>query len=187
VCDAPFFKGETMVLVGHDDHAMEEAVYMTSIAKKVYVVPHADKIEASESFMKVLRESPNVEILEGAKLKEIVGDGQKVTGVKVVMPNGEEKFLEARAVFFSIGEVPATEVFRKAGVELDKAGFIKVDARMRTNVPGVYAAGDVTGIGFQIVTAAGQGVTALLEANKYVKSIKRKVQTLSKASLSEGK
>ena len=175
VCDAPFFKGQPMVLVGYDDHAMEEAVYMTSLASKVYIITQGNKIEASESFMSVLRNNPNVEILEGAKVVEILGDGNKVTGVRVKMPDGSERVIEARAVFFSIGEAPATQIFQKAGVELDKAGFIKVDPKMHTNIPGVYAAGDVTGIGFQVVTAAGQGATAALEANKYVKNLKRKI------------
>ncbi|ALU12016.1 thioredoxin reductase [Ignicoccus islandicus DSM 13165] len=173
VCDAPFFKGQPMALVGNDDHAMEEAVYMTSIASKVYVIPHADKIEASESFMNILRNSPNVEILEGARLVKIEGDGQKVTKIVVKLPSGEEKEIEVRAVFISAGEAPTTEVFKRAGIEVDKAGFIKVDPRMHTNVPGVFAAGDVTGIGFQIVVAAGHGATAALEASKYVKQLKR--------------
>ncbi len=175
VCDAPFFKGEPMALVGYDDHAMEEAVYMTSIASKVYVVTHGKKIDASEVHMSVLRNNPKVEILEGAKVKEVVGDGQKVTGLRVELPDGTEKVLPVRAVFISFGEVPSTEIFRKAGVEVDERGFIKVDPYMRTNVPGVYAAGDVTGIGFQIVIAAGHGATAALEASKYVKRIKRKL------------
>ncbi|ABU82091.1 NAD(P)/FAD-dependent oxidoreductase [Ignicoccus hospitalis] len=175
VCDAPFFKGEPMALVGYDDHAMEEAVYMTSLASKVYIVTHGKKIEASESYMSVLRNNPKVEILEGAKVKEIVGDGQKVTGLVVELPDGTTKTLPVRAVFISYGEVPSTEIFKKAGVEVDERGFIKIDPYTRTNVPGVFAVGDVTGIGFQIVIAAGHGATAALEASKYVKRIKRKV------------
>ncbi|UXD21357.1 thioredoxin reductase [Ignicoccus pacificus DSM 13166] len=173
VCDAPFFKGQPMALIGNDDHAMEEAVYMTSIASKVYIIPHADKIEASESYMNILRNSPNVEILEGARLVKIEGDGQKVTKIVVRLPDGTEREIPVRAVFISAGEVPTTEIFKKAGVEVDKAGFVKVDPKMHTNVPGVYAAGDVTGIGFQIVIAAGHGATAALEASKHVKRLKR--------------
>jgi len=173
VCDAPFFKGQPMALVGNDDHAMEEAVYMISVASKVYIIPHADKIEASESFMSILRSSSNVEILDGARLVKILGDGQKVTGIVVKLPDGTEKEISVRAVFISTGETPTTHVFKNAGVEVDKAGFIKVDPKMHTNIPGVYAAGDVTGIGFQIVVAAGHGATAALEASKHVKKLKR--------------
>jgi len=175
VCDAPFFKGEPMALIGYDDHAMEEAVYMTSIASKVYIITHGKKIEASEAHMSVLRNNPKVEIYEGAKLKEIIGDGQKVTGIVIELPDGTTKTIPVRAVFISYGEVPSTEIFKKAGVEVDERGFIKVDTHMRTNVPGVYAVGDVTGIGFQIVVAAGHGAVAALEASKHVKRLKKKM------------
>ncbi len=176
VCDGPMFKDKPVALVGSDDHAMEEALYLSTVASKVYVIPHGE-LEASEEMIKALKNTGKVDIIDRAKVIEIKGNN-KVESI-VIEKDGKREELKVDAVFISKGEVPTAEVFKKIGVQLDEKGFVKVTPKMETGVPGVYAAGDVTGIGFQIVTAAGQGATAALEAYKYVKSHKKKKTTVA--------
>ncbi len=171
ICDAPFFKGKPLALIGYDDHALEEAVYLTSIASEVHIIPDNPIITASRRVLDTLKASGNVRIYEGYNVKEVVGDGVKVTGVKVVSPSGEVSTINVSGVFIAKGEAPTTDLLARAGINVDEKGFIIVNNRMETNVKGVYAAGDVTGIAFQIVVAAGQGAIAALEAFKYVKRV----------------
>ncbi|MEM3703297.1 MAG: thioredoxin-disulfide reductase [Candidatus Bathyarchaeia archaeon] len=170
VCDGPLFKGKRVLVVGGGNSAVTTALYLSNIVSEVKVVHRRNFFRAEETIVKALIGKSNVEVLWNTELKEI--KGEKLVS-KVVLYNnktGETKELPIEGIFVQVGETPNSQIARNAGVEVDEQGYIKVDAFQRTNVPGVYAAGDVTNHPFkQIGTAVGQGITAALEAYGYIK------------------
>jgi len=166
VCDAPFYKGKTVAVVGSDEKAFEEAIYLQEYASRVILVTHSEKIEAPNVLVDKFVEKGG-EVIEGRVL-EVKGDS-KVE--KILVKKGEEVVeLKVDGVFIEVGETPSTDLFKKAGVEVDEKNFIKVDPLQRTSIEGVFAAGDCTGRGLQVVVAAGDGAVAALSAYKYIKS-----------------
>ncbi|MBD3388429.1 MAG: FAD-binding protein [Candidatus Altiarchaeales archaeon] len=159
-CDGPLFKGKAVAVVGGGNMAVEDAVYIDDLSSKTYLV--ADEIKAEESLQERLKKS-GVEVLEDS-LSEIVGS-EFVEGVR--LKSGKD--LEVNGVFICQGSTPSTELAKQSGVELDERSFIGVNRDMETNIPGVYAAGDVTGGVPQIATAVGEGATAALRAYVHVK------------------
>ncbi|MEM2522044.1 MAG: thioredoxin-disulfide reductase [Candidatus Bathyarchaeia archaeon] len=170
VCDGPLFKGKRVLVVGGGNSAVATALYLSDIVSEVKVVHRRDSFRAEEALVKALIGKSNVEVLWNTELKEI--KGEKLVS-KVVLYNnktGEVKELPIEGIFIQVGETPNSQQAREAGVEVDEQGYIKVDAFQRTNIPGVYAAGDVTNQPFkQIGTAVGQGITAALEAYGYIR------------------
>ena len=167
-CDGPFFKGKTVAVIGGGNSAVEEAVYMGDIAGKVYLVHSESKLSAEEVIQDKLKGRP-VTLMLSAKVEEI--SGKDFVEKIVVESGGKKSEIPLQGVFISVGQVPSIQFARKAGVEVDAKGFIKVDRSMRTSIPGVYAAGDVTGAIPQVVIAAGSAATAALEAYKHVKGL----------------
>ncbi len=174
VCDGPLFKNKTTITVGSGNSALESALMMGSIAKHVYVLSKYSNTEADNwGFPKgenilvdKLKTMDHVEILYQAKTKQIVGE-QKVTGLVYQDINGEEKTLTADGVMVHIGMTPNSG-FSESVVK-DSAGQIIVDTKCRTNIPGIFAAGDVTDVAYkQIGIAAGQGIVAALSAIEYL-------------------
>lgn len=173
VCDGPLFKNKTTVTVGSGNAALESALMMAAIAKKVYLLSkYADTPENKGGFPKgeeilisKIKQLPNVEIIYGAKTAEILGD-KKTTGIKYLDDAGKEQTLTADGVMIHIGMTPNSEI---ADVNKDKLGQIIIDEKCRTNVAGIYAAGDVTAIPYkQIGISAGQGIVAALAAIEYI-------------------
>ena len=173
VCDGPLFKHKITATVGSGNAALESALMMNSIAKKVYLISkYTNTSENKGGFPKgedVLIEKvkalPNIEIIYGAQTTEIVGD-KKATGLKYKDETGAEQTLTLDGVMVHAGMVPNSDF---VPVEKDKIGQILVDAKCKTNVPGIYAAGDVTNTPYkQIAIATGQGVTAALATIEYV-------------------
>jgi thioredoxin reductase (NADPH) len=160
-CDGPLFKGKRVIMVGGGNSAVTEALYLHNIGAHVTVVHRGDSFRAQEHLTKYLF-SANIPVLWNNEVKEIKGE-DKVR--EVVLYNNvteETKTMPMDGVFIAIGYLPAVELARKLGVELTDDGFIKRDQHHRTNIPGVYSAGDVEGGYKQIVTAVGQGAEAAM-------------------------
>ena len=170
-CDGAFFKGLEVVVVGGGNTAVEEALFLTRHASRVYVVHRRDKLRAEKILQEKLFSHAKVEMLWNSVVSEILGDDE-VTGVRLrEYVNGEEgeRVLSVSGVFVAIGHVPETGLFR-GFVAMDKEGYLVTAAdSTRTNIEGVFAAGDVSDRVFrQAVTAAGLGCMAALEAQAFL-------------------
>ncbi|MFA9461982.1 thioredoxin-disulfide reductase [Thiohalorhabdus methylotrophus] len=169
-CDGFFYKGQKVMVVGGGDSAVEEALFLANIADKVTVIHRRDEFRAERIMQQKLFEKDNIEVLWNTELDEVLGDNMGVTGARVRNnQSGEKEDLDLQGVFIAIGHKPNTDMF---GSELDKddAGFINTAPdSTATNIPGVFAAGDVQDKVFrQAVTAAGTGCAAAMEADKWL-------------------
>ena len=171
-CDGFFFKEKKVAVIGGGNSAVEEALYLTNFASKVYLVHRRDELRAEKILQDRLFKNEKVECVWDSELKEIVGDEDPLNVKSINIKNtktNETSSIELDGVFVAIGHDPATQIFRDQ-VEMDEDGYIitKPDSTL-TNVEGVYAAGDVKDkIYRQAVTAAGMGCLAALEAEKYL-------------------
>jgi thioredoxin reductase (NADPH) len=169
-CDGPFFRNKNVIVVGGGDSAMEEAHVLTNYAASVTLVHRKDTFKASEIMVKRVQENPKIKILLNSEIKEILGN-QKVESV-VLLNNktNKEENIPIDGVFVAIGHIPNSKVF--AGIEKDERGFIKVIDHTKTNIEGVFVAGDVHDSTYmQAVTAAGFGCAAALEAERWLNNL----------------
>jgi len=168
-CDAFFFKGKTVAVVGGSDCAATSAIALTNIAKKVYVIYRGEKLRCEDINSKRLEDAQNVEILYKAIPLEIMGD-EKVEGIRLKV-DGKEKELHLDGVFIEVGSNPLTKITAKVNPKLDKEGHILVDENMKTSIEGFFAAGDVTSHKLkQVIVAASQGAIAAKSASSYIKN-----------------
>lgn len=167
-CDGFFYKGLDVVVVGGGDSACEEALYLSGICKKVYLVVRKDYLRASNIMQQRVIDAENIEVLFEHVTKEVLGETE-VTGVLLEKKGTEEVKINVDGFFLGIGHNPNTEIF-KGQLELDTEGFIKTTpGTSKTNVDGVFAAGDVQDPVYkQAITAAGSGCMAALDAEKYL-------------------
>ena len=171
-CDGFFFKDKTVAVVGGGNAAVEEAMFLTKFASKVQLIHRRDALRAEKMLQKKLMENKKIEIIWDTVVEEVVGDKdpKNVTGLKIKnLKSNEVTELKIDGLFIAIGHDPATELF-KDHLDMDKEGYLitKPDST-ETNIPGVYAAGDVKDKTFrQAVTAAGMGCMAALEAEKFL-------------------
>jgi thioredoxin reductase (NADPH) len=177
-CDGFFFRDQDIVVVGGGDSAMEEATFLTRFARKVYVVHRRDSLRASKIMQERAFANEKIEFVWDSEAVAALG-AEKLTGVRVRnLRTGEESVLDVTGLFVAIGHDPRSDLF--AGqVRRDDEGYLLVDApTTRTNVPGVFAAGDVVDhIYRQAVTAAGTGCAAALDAERYLTSLEDAVTT----------
>ena len=172
-CDGFFYRGKDVVVVGGGNTAVEEALYLSGLASKVTLVHRRDSLRAEKILQERLFAKENVEILWDTTLEEIVGETKpmpNVTGARLRnVKTDEEYILPTHGVFIAIGHKPSTEVF-KGHVEMNEGGYIiSAPDSTQTNVPGVFAAGDVSDETYrQAVTAAGLGCMAALEAERWL-------------------
>lgn len=171
-CDGMFYKGKTVVIVGGGNTAAADAFVLSRIAKKVILVHRRDTLRATKVYHDPLMRAENVEFRWNSTVSEFISDG-KVTGVKIKDVNtGEESVIECDGVFVSVGRKPATELVKNQ-LELDSGGYVIADESTKTNIPGVYAVGDVRIKKVrQIVTAVADGAVAAHEAEEYLAEIK---------------
>ena len=173
-CDGFFFKEKTVAVVGGGNAAVEEAMFLTKCASKVKLIHRRDKLRAEKMLQKKLMDNKKIEIIWDSVVEEIVGDEnpKNVKGLKIKnVKNNNISDLKIDGLFIAIGHDPATQLF-KDQLKMDKEGYLitKPDST-ETNVPGIFAAGDVKDKIFrQAVTAAGMGCMAALEAEKYLAS-----------------
>ncbi len=170
ICDGPLFKGKRVLVVGGGNSAVITALYLAGIVSEVKIAHRRDVFRAEEALVKDLKRKENVEILWNTEVREITG-GKGVEKVAVFNnKTGETAEISVDGVFVQVGEAPNSQLAKDAGVEVDEKGYIKVDVFQRTNIPGVYAAGDVTNHPVkQVGTAVGQGITAALEAYGFIR------------------
>ena len=168
-CDGFFYRKQDVAVVGGGDTACEEATYLASICKKVYLIVRKDYLRASKAMQERVFNTPNIEVLFEHNTKEVLGDEDGVTGVSVVSTSGEERTLDISGFFLAIGHHPNLEVF-KGQLELDEQGYIKVvPGTSKTSVEGVFAAGDVKDPHYrQAITAAGSGCIAALDCERWL-------------------
>jgi len=172
ICDAPLFKGRrSVVVVGGGDSALEGAALLSSYVGKVYLVHRRGEFRAKPVLVKEVLSRDNVELILNSVVTEILGD-DSVKAVKILNKiTGETRILDVEGIFIEIGFEPAKEFFKSMGLEVDDYGYVKVDEWMRTNIPGLFAAGDAISLwrGFrQIVTAAATGAVAAYSAYQYL-------------------
>lgn len=171
-CDGAFFRNVPVVIVGGGDSAMEEAMFLTRFASKVYVVHRRDQLRASPIMGERAKKNPKIEFVWNSVIVDVMDVAKgEVTGVKIRNVKTEEiSELEVKGYFSAIGHKPNTDPF-KGQIDLDDKGYIKAQ-NTRTNVKGVFAAGDVQDSVYrQAVTAAGSGCMAALEAQRYLESL----------------
>lgn len=171
-CDGRFYKDKTVAVIGGGNSAAADALYLSRIAKKVYLVHRRDSLRATKIYHEPLMNSENVEFLWNSTVSEFIADG-KVSGIitKNIL-NGELSEIDCDGVFVSIGRKPATE-FLQGKINLDENGYIVADESTQTNIDGVFAVGDVrTKALRQIVTAVSDGATAVHYAEEYLSSFK---------------
>ena len=171
-CDGFFYKDKRVVVVGGGNTAAEEAVFLTNFAKEVKLIHRRDSLRAEKILQKRLSENDKIEIIWDTEVTEIIGDENPLSVKKVVLKNNKTNIssqLNTDGVFIAIGHSPSTEIFRNQ-LEMNNNGYISTAAdSTKTNIDGVFAAGDVTDDKYrQAVTAAGMGCMAALEAEEYL-------------------
>lgn len=172
-CDGFFYKGQEVAVIGGGDTAAEEATYLAKLCKKVYLVHRRDELRASAAMQKRVFNTSNIEVVWDHIPKEIVGDFKGVNGVILTnAKTGEEKKLDITGFFVAIGHKPNTDLFKEQ-LDMDENGYLKTKpGSTKTNVEGVFAAGDVQDHVFrQAVTAAGTGCMAAIEAERFLSSL----------------
>jgi thioredoxin reductase (NADPH) len=174
-CDGFFFRGKEVVVVGGGDTAMEEAHYLTKHASKVYLIHRRDSFRASKIMQDRVAANPKVQIIYNTVIEEITGHMEpvkKVTGVRL-MDLAHEKMSELPidGVFIAIGHKPNSDIF-KGWLDMDDVGYVKTqDGSTKTNIPGVFAAGDIGDAVYrQAVTAAGTGCMAAIDAERFLEA-----------------
>ncbi|MFD2968426.1 thioredoxin-disulfide reductase [Sphingobacterium bambusae] len=170
VCDGFFFKGQDVAIVGAGDTAAEEATYLAKLCRKVYMLVRRDEFRASKAMVHRVMNTANIEVLYNTETEEILGNEQGVNGVRVSNnETNEKRILDVTGFFVAIGHKPNTELFQGV-LEMDETGYLitKADSTA-TNIPGVFACGDVQDHVYrQAITAAGTGCMAALEAERYL-------------------
>jgi len=162
-CDGFFFKGKRVFVIGGGNTAVEYAVYLHNIGCKVTLVHRRDELRAEKNMQDQLSQR-GIEVIWSTGIESFVGDGVLQGIVVKDLRSGEVRTIDADGAFVAVGEVPNNALARSLGLDLDGSGYVSVDRRMATSMPGVYAAGDITGGLKQIVVAAGEGAIAATSA-----------------------
>ena len=168
-CDGFFYKGQDVAVVGGGDTACEDAAYLSSICRKVYMVVRKPFLRASKAMQNKVAATSNIEILFEHVTEEVLGDDSGVTGLMLVDGSGKRLKIDVTGLFVAVGHTPNTALFAE-WIECDEQGYIRTRPdSMRTNVEGVFAAGDVRDPHFrQAVVAAGSGCMAALECERWL-------------------
>lgn len=170
-CDGFFYKGKDICVVGGGDTAVEEALFLTKFANKVYLIHRRDALRASYVMQEKLKSNPKIEIIYDTVVDEIIGD-TKVNGV--ILKNnktGETKKIDLSGVFIAIGHHPNTDIF-KGKIKMDDSGYIIIDRNHKTSVCGIFACGDAADPFYQqAVVAAGSGCIAAINAKNFLENL----------------
>lgn len=169
-CDGPLFGGKVTATIGGGNSGLESVLMMEQIASHAYLLQHADRLKGDDVLMKKVASSPKITVLLNAETKEITGDTFAKQLKYIDKATSEEKMLDVQGIFIHIGMIPNAQFIDF--VDKDPAGHIKVDTKCVTNVPGIFAAGDVTDVAYkQISIAVGQGTIAALAAVEYLNKL----------------
>jgi len=167
-CDGPCFKGKKVAVIGGSDSAVRSAIYLSEIASQTFLIHRRDQLRAEEVNQQKLEKS-KVKIIWNSVVEKIEGDK---TAKKIVIKDvntNKTSELAIDGIFIEVGEIPTTEIVKAAGVEVNEKNFIKVNENFETNLPGVFASGDVTGSFAQIIVAAAEGAEAATNAYMYLR------------------
>ncbi|MFZ3078689.1 MAG: thioredoxin-disulfide reductase [Bellilinea sp.] len=167
-CDGWFFKEKKLAVIGGGDSALEEALFLTRYASSVTIIHRRDELRAGAILQRRAKENPKISFVWNTVAEEIIGENG-VEGLKIRnVVTGEESTFAADGVFIFVGHTPNTQLF-KGQLEMDDKGYIKTDLTMTTNIPGVYAAGEVMDSHYrQVVTSAGMGAAAAIQAGRFL-------------------
>lgn len=167
LCDGAFYKGKNVCIVGGGDSAAKEAIFLSQVAAKVYIIVRKDVLRAEPRNQELIAAASNIEVLYNTEIAEVIGDDEGKKVAKILTKDGREFSVDG--IFLAIGHMAQTELAAKLGVELNQKGEIKISRHSETSVPGVYAAGDCADTEFkQAITGSAEGVTAAYYAFKYV-------------------
>ena len=169
-CDGFFYRKKVVAVVGGGDTACEEATYLAQLCSKVYMIVRRDVFRASKAMQERVAATPNIEVLWNCNTQEVLGDDAGVTGVRILRKDGKVFDIKVDGFFLGIGHHPNSDLFRE-WVNTDANGYIITEAKSsRTNVEGVFAAGDVQDPDYrQAVTAAASGCRAALDVERFLK------------------
>lgn len=175
VCDGAFFKDKIVTIIGGGNSALEEALFLTTFAKQVNIIIRRDVFRAEKHIQERIEKNHKINVIKSKIPVEILGDDLKVTGIKIKdVKTNEESIIETSGIFPFIGLDPVTSFCSRLDI-LNEQGYIKVNTKMETSIPGIFAIGDVTAKDLrQIVTAAGDGAIAAQQALHYIDNIKDK-------------
>lgn len=161
-CDAPFFKGKNVIVVGNNEEAIGDVMMLSDIASKISIIPNSSEVEFLKDSLSELNITNKIELIEDGRIHSIKGE-TTVEAVEVETITSK-LIIPTSAVFISVGYVPMTELIRSSGVEIDDRGCVIVDRKQRTNLENVFAAGDCTCGGMQVATSIGEGAMASITA-----------------------
>jgi thioredoxin reductase (NADPH) len=169
-CDGPLFRDQVVATVGGGNAAGLEVIYLSGVAKKVYLIHRRHCMRAEACIVDEVDSLPNVEPMYNCTIEKAITKDDKLTELKIKNHETDETYnINVNALFIAIGVEPQSDLAKKAGIELDEDNFIKVNRDQETNFPGIYAAGDVTGGIRQVTTATGEATTAAMNAYLYIK------------------
>ncbi|HMK94307.1 MAG TPA: FAD-dependent oxidoreductase [Candidatus Limnocylindrales bacterium] len=169
-CDGPFFRNAAVAVVGNGEEAAIDALFMADLASRILLISEQQELNFKGTLFERLRNKPNIEIIRGQVVR-IVGE-QVVQAISILeFDSKREVQRDVKGVFVSLGGVPMTAVVKNAGIATDRTGCLIVDRQQKTNIPGVFAAGDCTCGGMQVITAAGEGAMAAMRASSYVRKV----------------
>jgi thioredoxin reductase (NADPH) len=167
-CDGPFFRNQEIIVVGGGDSAIEEATFLTKFASKVHLVHRKDQLRASKVMQERAFSNQKIQFHWNSAVTDIIGDQKVQTAVLSDVKSGQKTNLPVGGIFVAIGHEPNTKIFVNS-IELDEQGYIKLKDHTKTNIPGVFAAGDVHDHRYrQAITAAGFGCMAAIDVDKYL-------------------
>ena len=168
-CDGFFYRKKDVAVVGGGDTACEEATYLASLCRKVYMIVRRDVFRASEAMQKKVLETPNIEVLWNCNTQEVLGDASGVTGARLLRKDGTVFDINVDGFFLAIGHHPNSDIFRE-WIETDQEGYIVTKGKTSaTNIPGVFAAGDVQDPHYrQAIAAAASGCKAAIDAKNFL-------------------
>ena len=170
-CDGAFYKNKDVAVVGGGNTALEDAIYLSDIANKVYLIHRRDSFRGDEINISMVKEKKNIEIIYNSNVVELLGN-EKLSSIKVKDTDGNIKELEVSGIFIAVGRMPENQNFAKI-INLDKFGYVIASEDCHTNVEGIFTAGDNRTKSLrQLVTAASDGAIAATEAIKYINSKK---------------
>jgi thioredoxin reductase (NADPH) len=170
-CDGAFYKGKEVAVVGGGDSAMEEASFLTRFASKVTLVHRREEFRASPIMIDRVRANPKISLALNQGIEEVLGNG-KVSGLRLKdLKTGQESELKADGLFLAIGHIPNSGLVKDV-INMDDEGYVMTDGKTKTNIPGVFACGDLVDRTFrQAITAAGSGCAAAISAERYLESL----------------
>ena len=170
-CDGMFYKDKDTVIIGGNDTAAKAAIYLSEISNSVTILYRRQKLRCEAVYLNKINLKENIKIIYDSIPLEIIGK-ENVEAIKIKTKPGEEKIIQTDGIFIEIGSNPSSKLAKELGVQCDGEGYIKVNKKMQTNLPGIYAAGDITDEPLkQLITSSAQGATAAYSIHEYLHNL----------------